>query len=123
MTALRQRMIEDMYLHGLSKHTRENYVRAVRKMAEHYARSPDLLTEEEVRQYFLYLKHEKKVAPGTLGVAIAAVKFLYVYTLKRECPTLDLMRVSRERKVSVVLSIDEVHAIWTRCANTATECA
>jgi integrase/recombinase XerD len=51
MTALRQRMIEDMQLRGLSKHTRECYVRAVRKMAEYYAKSPDLLTEEQVRHY------------------------------------------------------------------------
>ena len=111
MTALRQRMIEDMQLRGLSRNTRANYVREVRKMAEYYARSPDLLTEEEVRQYFLHLKHEKKVASGTLGVAIAAVKFLYVHTLKREWPTLDLVRISRERKLPVVLSVEEVHAI------------
>ena len=35
MTRLRQRMIEDMQLRGLSERTQESYVRAVRQLAEH----------------------------------------------------------------------------------------
>jgi len=53
MTQLRQRMIEDMQLRGLSPRTQEAYVRAVRQLAEHYGKTPDELTEEELRQYFL----------------------------------------------------------------------
>jgi hypothetical protein len=47
MSKLRQRMIEDMRLAGLSARTQEAYARAVRQLAEHYHRSPDLITEEE----------------------------------------------------------------------------
>jgi hypothetical protein len=36
MTALRERMIEDLQLHGLSNSTQLNYVRSVRDLAEHY---------------------------------------------------------------------------------------
>ena len=97
MTALRQRMIEDLQLRGLAPNTQGSYVRAVRQLAEHYGKSPDRINEEEVRQYFLYLKNDKQVAPKTLGVALAGVKFLYVHTLKREWRTLDLVRRSRER--------------------------
>src|SRR6266699_1176970 len=60
MTPLRQRFIEDMQLRGYSARTQEAYARAVRQLAEHYHRSPDMLTEEELRQYFLYLANEKK---------------------------------------------------------------
>jgi hypothetical protein len=35
MTALRQRMIEDMQLQGLAANTQVAYVRAVRLLAEH----------------------------------------------------------------------------------------
>jgi len=52
MTELRKRMIECLQLRGLSERTQEAYVRAVRQLAEHYHRSPDLITEEELRQYF-----------------------------------------------------------------------
>jgi len=53
MTQLRQRMIECLQLRGLSERTQESYVQAVRQLAEHYHKSPDLITEEELRQYFL----------------------------------------------------------------------
>jgi hypothetical protein len=54
MTALRRRMIEDLQLRGLSKGTQIAYVRAVQQLAEYYGKSPDRISEEEVRQYFLY---------------------------------------------------------------------
>jgi integrase/recombinase XerD len=56
MTPLRQRMVEDMQLRGLSEKTQEAYVRAVRQLAEHYGKSPAQISEEELRQYFLYLE-------------------------------------------------------------------
>ena len=52
MTPLRQRMIEDMQLRGLSARTQECYVAAVRQLAAHHHRSPDQLSEEDLRQYF-----------------------------------------------------------------------
>ena len=51
MTPLRARMIEDMTLAGLAPRTQEVYLQAVRRLAAHYKRSPDLLSEEEVRDY------------------------------------------------------------------------
>ena len=59
MTPLRQRMLEDMQLRGLSARTQESYVAAVRQFAEHFHTRPDQLTEEPRRQYFLYLANEK----------------------------------------------------------------
>ena len=60
MTPLRQRMVEDMQLRGLSKKTQEAYVRAVRQLAEHYGKSPDRIDEEELRQYFLHAKNDRQ---------------------------------------------------------------
>ena len=53
MSPLRARMIEDMKLAGLAATTQEIYLQAVRSLAKHYNRSPELLTEEEVRRYLL----------------------------------------------------------------------
>jgi len=64
MTALRQRFIDDLQLQGLSARTQQAYVRAVRMFAQHYGKSPDLITEEELRQDFLYVKNVKKTSPG-----------------------------------------------------------
>ena len=59
MTPLQQRMIEDIQLRGLSERTQEAYVRAVRQLAEHYHTSPAHITEEALRDSFLYLKNVK----------------------------------------------------------------
>ena len=75
MTPLRQRMIEDMQLNGLAASTQEGYLNAVRGLARHYHRSPEQLTEEDLRQYFLFLANEKKVARSTATVAICGIKF------------------------------------------------
>ena len=44
MTKLRQRMIEDMQLRGLSQKTQESYLRSVRQLAEHYHKAPDQIS-------------------------------------------------------------------------------
>jgi integrase/recombinase XerD len=111
MTPLRQRMLEDMQLRGLAARTQESYLGAVQQLALHVHRSPDLLTEDELRQYFLYLRNEKRVAPNTSNVALNAVKFLYVHTLQRPWPLGDLVRPPKARKLPVVLSPEEVWSV------------
>jgi len=111
MTPLRQRMIEDMQLRGLSPSTQRAYVQVVRQLAEYYGRSPDQITEEELRQYFLYLKNERQASRSTCTVAICGIKFFYEHTLKREWCTLAFVRPPREKKLPVVLSREEVHQI------------
>ena len=83
MSPLRQRMIEDMQLRGLSTHTQRAYVRVVRELAEYYNKSPDQISEEELRRYFLYLKDERKLSRSSCTVALCGVKFFYEYTLKQ----------------------------------------
>ena len=114
MTALRQRMIEDMQLQGLASRRQTSYMRAVRQLSEHYHKYPDQISEEELRQYFLYLKNIKKVARSTCTLALCAIKFFYERTLQREWATLALVRPQREKKLPVVLSVDEVRQILAR---------
>ena len=108
MTALRQRMLEDMQLRGLSARTQECYVAAVRQLAEHYHLSPASLTDEQLRQYFLYLTSEKKVARTTATIALCAIRFLYEQTLKQSWPTLRFVRPAPATRLPAVLSRDEV---------------
>ena len=53
MPELRKKTPQCLQLRGLSERTQEAYVRAVRQLAEHYNKSPDQITEEELRQYSL----------------------------------------------------------------------
>jgi integrase/recombinase XerD len=111
MTELRQRMIECLQLRGLSERTQETYVRAVRQLAEHYHKSPDLITEEELRQYFLYLKNVKHYARNTTTIAICGIRFFYEQTLQRNWAIFNLVRAAPEKKLPVILSLAEVRQI------------
>jgi len=116
MSVLRQKMIEDMQLRGLAARTQESYVQAVSQLAGHYHKSPEQISEEELRQYFLYLKNIKCVSRSTHTLALCGIKFFYEHTLKREWHTLDFARPAKEQKLPVVLSMQEVGAIL-RCVH------
>lgn len=111
MTELRKRMIECLQLRGFSERTQEAYVRAVRQLAEHYKKSPDLVTEDELRQYFLYIKNVKKYARPTTTIALCGIKFFIERTLGKQWTSFDLIRPPREKKLPVILSIEEVQTI------------
>ena len=111
MTPLRQRMLEDMQLRGLSPKTQRCYIQAVQQFAQYFGKSPALITEEELRQYFLYLSTEKRVSPSTVTIALCAIKFLFERTLQRPWPTCDLIRPPQQRKLPAVLSVDEVQRL------------
>jgi hypothetical protein len=59
-----------MQLHGFALRTEEDYLSAVRQLAKHYHKSPDQIDEEELGQYFLFLKNEKQAARATCTIAL-----------------------------------------------------
>lgn len=121
MNVLRQKMIEDLQLRGLAVRTQESYVQAVRQLAAHYHKSPEQISEEELRQYFLFLKNVKHVSRSTHTLALCAIKFFYEHTLKREWHTLDFARPAKEKKLPVVLSRQEVGRVLS-CVHYARYC-
>ena len=111
MTELRKRMIECLQLRGLSERTKDSYVRAVRQLAEHYHKSPDLISEEELRQYFPFIKNVKHYSRNTMTIAICGVRFLYEHTLNRNWAIFGIVRPAPEKKLPVILSKKEVRQI------------
>ena len=111
MTFLRQRMIEDMQLRGLSERTQDSYVRVVRQLAEYYGKSPEQISEEELRQYFLYLRNDNHYASSSCMVALCGIKFFYDHTLGRTWPQLDFIKPRPTKRLPVVLSRAEVQRL------------
>ena len=107
MSVIRQRMIEDMQLHGYSAKTQAAYIGAVRGLAKYYHRSPEEITQEEVRTYFLWLVKERGVARSTLTIYLSGIKFLFEKTLKQEWLIFNLVRPQKRKKLPVVLSTEE----------------
>src|SRR2546428_116172 len=62
MGALRTKMIEEMKLRNFSPRTEQSYVSAMVGLVKHYGRSPDQLTQDEIRSYLLHLK-ERGLSP------------------------------------------------------------
>jgi site-specific recombinase XerD len=83
----------------------------VRQLAEHYHKSPDLITEKELRQYFLYLKNVKHYARPTTTIAICGIRFFFERTLAKDWTTFNLVRPAPEKKLPVILSVSEVRQI------------
>src|SRR6202171_4944849 len=84
MTSLRRRMTEDMQVRNLSLQTQTSYVQQVSLFARHFNKSPELLGPEDIRTYQVYLTNERKLAPGTILIAVAALRFLYKVSLKKD---------------------------------------
>jgi len=108
MTALRQRMLEDMQLRNFSPGTREVYVQAVAQFAGHFRQSPEKLRPEQVRQYLLYLVQERHVSWSTYNIARCALQFLFRVTLGRDESFSSVPCARNRRRLPVVLSQEEL---------------
>jgi len=109
MTILRQRMTEDMQVRNLSPHTQRSYLQQVSLFARYFRTSPDALTPEHIRAYQIYLTNEKKLATSSIHIAVAALRFLYRVTLKKEWTfEEDIPLPKKPQKLPVILSPEEV---------------
>ena len=109
MTPLRQRMTEDMQVRNLSPHTQACYVKQVSLFARHFNQSPETLGPEQIRAYQVYLTNEKKLAPGSILIAVAALRFLYKVTLHKDWTLEDVIPAPKKpQKLLIVLSREEV---------------
>ncbi|HEY6369957.1 MAG TPA: site-specific integrase [Candidatus Sulfotelmatobacter sp.] len=109
MTTLRQRMADDMQVRNMSPHTRASYLLQVSQFARYFGKSPDKLGPEDVRTYQVYLTNERKLAPGSIHVAVAGLRFFYRVTLKKEWTFREVLPLPKKpQKLPVVLSREEV---------------
>jgi integrase/recombinase XerD len=107
ISALRERMIEDMTVRGFGEKTRHDYVRHVRTFATFVGRAPDTATAEEVRRFQLH-QAETGVGAPSINSAVSALRFLFTVTLDRPDLARRLTVVRQPRKLPLVLSAEEV---------------
>ena len=109
MTQLRQRMLEDMQIRNFSENTQQSYLMQVSLFARHFRRSPEGLGPVNIRTYQVYMTNEKKLAPGSISIATAALRFLYTVTLKRPWDVAEVLPMPKaSQTLPVILSPDEV---------------
>jgi len=108
MTPLRRRMTEDMKVRNFSSNTQMSYLQQVTSFANYFHCSPELLGPAEIRAYQVHITTERKLAPGSLAIIAAALRFLYKVTLKREWVEQEIPFPKTPYKLPVILSREEV---------------
>lgn len=112
MTPLRQRMIEDMELRNLAPNTQKTYLWAVSRFATFFGKSPEQLGREEIRTFLLHLVRVRKLSRGTYSITLAALRFLYRTTLGQEAVVEGIQYPKTEKKLPVILSLDEMERFF-----------
>jgi site-specific recombinase XerD len=106
-----QRMIDTLQLNGKGERTQQAYARSVRMLSEFYDKTPDLVTEQELQEYFLQRKNVNRWSPKTMRICYCGIRFFYVNVLERNWHILSILRAQNEHRLPAVLSVDEVRSL------------
>ena len=110
--AILKRFADDLALLPLQARSQKSYWACVRQLSEHFHCAPDLVSAEQLRQYFIYLKTERRFSRQSSTQALCAIKLFWEKTLQRIWPTeLELARATPVFKLPVILSASEVRTI------------
>ena len=103
-----------------SARTEQAYVHWIKKfIIFHGKRHPSIMGAEEVRSFLNHLANAANVAGSTQNQAFSALLFLYKEVLRHELPWIDnVERVKRPAKLPVVLTQEEVHALFSKMSGT-----
>jgi integrase/recombinase XerD len=108
MTALRQRMLDELVLRGMAARTQQAYIDAVSLLARHYGRSPDALTAQQVREYLLVLHRDRKRSVSTVNQYSCAFRFLYGTVLGRDGQEFQIPLAAAPYRLPEILSRQEI---------------
>jgi integrase/recombinase XerD len=117
MGKLHDQMKMDLELRNLSPRTRSCYLTWVKSFAFHFHRSAEEMGDQEIREYLHYLIQEKKASQSGVSQAYSALKFFYETTLKRDWKGYRIPRAQKGRRLPVVLSPQEIQAIFCAVGN------
>lgn len=117
MKTLRQQMDDSMVLRGFALRARESYLAAVKGLAKHYRRAPDLLSAQEVQDYLLHLIVERELAYSSVNQMSRACRFLYETVLRRPLSRYDIPMAKVPETLPRILSRDEVARVLAAASN------
>jgi len=110
-------MLDELQRRNYSQSTVRSYIYAVEDFAKYFHRSPERLGPEHIRQYQAYLFRERKLSAGTIEGRTAALRFLFVKTLRRPYLPDDIPFPKRQRRLPTILDQEEVARLIDSAAN------
>ncbi len=115
---VREKFVEHMQLHGLTKETQRGYISGVRCLANHYHLSPEKLSNDQVRDYFRHLLLKRKLAWSSCKTYLSGITYFYRHICNREVDDrFGLPPRPRGRKLPPVLSMEEVNQLLSSIDN------
>src|SRR5665213_2017213 len=102
-------MLDELQRRNYSQSTVRSYIFAVEDFTRYFHRSPERLGPEHIRQYQAYLFRERKLSPGTIQGRTAALRFLFVKTLRRPYLPDDIPFPTRQRRLPTILDLSLIH--------------
>jgi site-specific recombinase XerD len=114
MDNILQNTIVDLQLASYSPRTVESYSYHVKKFLEYFDKDPKSISEDEIKQYFLFLKYKKKLSGSASAQAISGIKFMFEKTLNMDFKVFGIVKNPRGKKLPIVLTLDEVRNVLKR---------
>jgi integrase/recombinase XerD len=108
MTRIMQQMREELVRRNYAESTMRSYLGTVEDFRRYFQKRLDHMEPADIRRCQVHLLEERKLGVGTVINHVAALRFLYVKTLKRREMKQDLPYPKHERPLPVVLSVEEV---------------
>jgi len=117
MSTLREKMLADLQLRGITPRTQTAYLREVSNLENYFKKSPEELGEEEVKEYLVHMLEDRGLSSGTYKYYAAGIKFLYRTTLNREEVVEKIKYPKAKIKLPVVLDLAEVRTMLSVMEN------
>ncbi len=114
---LRTQFMDHMTLNRFSPWTIKNYMDTMRRLAKYYNKSPDLISQEEIQEYLLYLLQKRKLSWGTCNTHLSGLACFYKNVLKWDERKFKLPPRPRVKKLPNVMSVEEVKRLFESAAN------
>jgi integrase/recombinase XerD len=111
MTDYYQQSMKALQLAGMSEGTQKSYTRTLRQLVDFYNKTPDEITEQELKEYFLHRTNVNKWSPATLRIAHSGIKFFFINVLQRDWHIFTYLKAQREQRLPCILSKEEVFTI------------
>jgi integrase/recombinase XerD len=106
-----KRYVSDLKLKSYQKKTVQSYLRAVRQLQNFTNKALEEISEEDVREYWLYCKEDLGWGAATLRISYSGIKLFYSLTLKRDWEVLRAVKFERDQTLPTVLNLDEIRSL------------
>jgi integrase/recombinase XerD len=117
VTHLRKLMLEELQRRNYSQTTVDSYIKTVADFAKYFHQPPDRLGPDEIRSYQLHLLNDRKQSPRTTRNHIAALRFFFCKTLKRNYPLEEVPYPRASRRLPIILTQEEAIRLIDSASN------